>query len=330
MEFEKIGWLEGVTIATKDVKLVFDPIPNRKIKDYEHVLISHAHSDHTYGFNAKSKKYSTIETKKIYEAIKHKPISNYIELKIGKKLKIDDVEIIPLNSGHMLGATQFKIFLPEKTIVYTGDINCVDTLTSKAADEVFCDELIIEATYGDPSFILPDRELVYAKIVNWAMEQIKKNKIPTFHVYAAGKAQEIIKLFNLYTKLKVVLHPLPSKISKVYLESGINLEYEDFSKIFNDFPCIHVTTLSMNLFPKAVKALATGWALKFSGKDYAFPLSSHADFKQLIQFVKKTKAKTVYTFVGFKEAFASILRKKLNIKAKPLPTFTQKSLYEFY
>ena len=165
------------------------------------------------------------------------------------------------------------------------------------------------------------------------MEQIKRNKIPTFHVYAAGKAQELIKLFNLYTKLKVVLHPLPSKISKVYSEAGIKLEYEDFEKNFDNSPCVHITTLSMNLFPrdKTVKALATGWALRFSNKDInAFPLSSHADFKQLIQFVKKTKAKTVYTFVGFKETFASILEKKLNIKARPLPIFTQKFLYDFY
>jgi putative mRNA 3-end processing factor len=333
MKVEKIGWQNGVTITTKDVKLVFDPTPNRKIKNDEHVFISHAHSDHTYGFNSKSMKYSTIETKKIYEVIKHKSISNYNELKIGKKLRIDDIEIIPLNAGHMLGSTQFKIFLPEKTIVYTGDINCVDTLTSKSADEVECDVLIIEATYGEPSFILPDRESIYAKIVNWAMEQIKRNKIPTFHVYAAGKAQELIKLFNLYTKLKVVLHPLPSKISKVYSEAGIKLEYEDFEKNFDNSPCVHITTLSMNLFPrdKTVKALATGWALRFSNKDInAFPLSSHADFKQLIQFVKKTKAKTVYTFVGFKETFASILEKKLNIKARPLPIFTQKFLYDFY
>ena len=136
MKVEKIGWQNGVTITTKDVKLVFDPTPNRKIKNDEHVFISHAHSDHTYGFNSKSMKYSTIETKKIYEVIKHKSISNYNELKIGKKLRIDDIEIIPLNAGHMLGSTQFKIFLPEKTIVYTGDINCVDTLTSKSADEV--------------------------------------------------------------------------------------------------------------------------------------------------------------------------------------------------
>jgi len=336
MKFEKIGWLNGVTIATKDVKLVFDPTPTRKIKPDEHVFISHAHSDHTYGFNSNSKKYSTIETKKIYEAIKGKNVLNHVELKIGKKLKIDNVEVIPLNAGHMLGSTQFKIFLPEKTIVYTGDINCVDTLTSKAADEVECDELIIEATYGDPYFIFPDRESVYAKIVNWAMKQIKNNKVPTFHVYAAGKAQEIVKLFNLYTRLKVVLHPLTSKICKIYSEAGIKLDYESFEKTsFKDFPCIHITTLFKNLFPKdkSAKALATGWALKFPIKDMnsinAFPLSSHADFKQLIQFVKKTKAKKVYTFVGFKETFASILGKKLNIKARPLPILTQKLLHEF-
>ncbi|MEM2897390.1 MAG: MBL fold metallo-hydrolase, partial [Candidatus Bathyarchaeia archaeon] len=332
MEFEKIGWMNGVTIATKDVKLVFDPVKSRRIKEDEHVFISHAHSDHTYGFYSKSKKYSTIETKKIYEAIKGKNVLNYNELKIGKRLRIDDVEIIPLNAGHMLGSTQFKIFLPEKTIVYTGDINCVDTLTSKAADEVDCDELIIEATYGDPYFIFPDRERIYAKIVDWTMEQIKRNRVPTFHVYAAGKAQEIIKLFDLYTKLKVVLHPLTSKVCKVYSESGIKLNCEDFKSSFFDFPCVHVTTLSTSLFSRAktVNALATGWALKFpvDKSINAFPLSSHADFEQLLQFVKRTKAKTVYTFVGFKETFASILERRLNVVAKPLPIITQKPLYD--
>src|SRR5207244_13090327 len=49
------------------------------------------------------------------------------------------------------------------------------------------------------------------------------------------------------------------------------------------------------------RAYATGWALSLGGRVRAFPLSSHADFDQLISFVKACDPDKVYIFTGFAE-----------------------------
>jgi len=334
---EQIGWLGGVTVRTEEAKLVFDPVPGGLVEHDAHVFISHAHADHTFGFSTGAAKYSTIETKKIFEDIRKKTVRNFKEVKIRHRVKIGDVAVSALNAGHILGSTQFKVELPQKTVLYTGDINCVDTLTTFSADEIRCDLLVIEATYGNPSYIFPHRDNTYAKIVEWAAQQARDGRIPTFHVYAAGKAQEIVKLFNVYTKLRVVTHPVIAKVNETYSNEGIRLQYtnafnDEASKILKDGACVCVTTPSTQSFSaeKSVRAVATGWAVRMPPECFsAFPLSSHADFKQLTQFVKATRAKIVYTFTGYTNMFATYLQRKLGVDARPIPAFVQRRLFEF-
>jgi len=302
-----------------------------------HVFISHAHADHTFGFSTGAAKYSTTETRKIFEDIRKKTVRNFKEVRIKQRVKIGDVAVSALNAGHILGSTQFKVELPQKTVLYTGDINCIDTLTTSSADEIRCDLLVIEATYGNPSYVFPHRDSTYAKVVEWAAQQARNRRIPTFHVYAAGKAQEIVKLFNVYTRLHVVTHPIIAKVNETYSNEGVRLEYtsalnDEAARILKEGACVCVTTPSTRSFSaeKSVRAVATGWAVRMPPECFsAFPLSSHADFKQLTQFVKATRAKTVYTFTGYTNMFASYLQRKLGVHALPIPAFVQKRLFEF-
>src|SRR6185369_3195611 len=60
-------------------------------------------------------------------------------------------------------------------------------------------------------------------------------------------------------------------------------------------------------------AVLTGWALDPGCKyryrcDAAFPISDHADFTDLIEFVKQVQPKQVYTLHGFAADFAATLR----------------------
>jgi len=60
-----------------------------------------------------------------------------------------------------------------------------------------------------------------------------------------------------------------------------------------------------------------------------FSISSHADFDQLIEYVKQARPKEVVTVHGFKEEFADYLRRKLGIRARPISALKQESLAEF-
>ena len=333
---ERVEWASGVRVTTKETCLVLDPSRRGGFDRKTHRFISHAHADHTQCFSTPGPKYATKSTRMIYEGLHRRPIVDLKEIRVKDPVKLDDVEVTPINAGHMLGSIQFKIATPNKTLLYTGDLNCVDTLTTSRAENVECDMLLIEATFGKPYYIFPDREATYAKIVDWATQRAREGYIPTFHVYAAGKAQEIVRLFNIYTRLPVVASPVVSAANEAYNREGVKLSYEK-SELINEensshqTPYVYVTTTSDSLVPeKSEKAVATGWALGYTTNRFAsFPLSSHADFRQLVEFVRATKAKTVYVFTGFGDVFASYLQKKLEIDARALPSEIQKKLVEF-
>src|SRR4029077_20080586 len=205
---DRIAWLDGLVVATSSVTIVIDPVKLRSISAKSRVLVSHAHSDHTRGFRHKGVKQSTNETREIHSALNSYTVSNFETIDLDRKISIDDVEVEALNAGHMLGSAQFLVRTPESSILYTGDINCVDTLTTKAAHPHRCDVLVVEATYGSPFYHFPSRETIYANVVEWSVDMIKQGCIPCLHVYAAGKAQEIVRLFNVYTRLPVIVNPV--------------------------------------------------------------------------------------------------------------------------
>jgi len=66
--------------------------------------------------------------------------------------------------------------------------------------------------------------------------------------------------------------------------------------------------------PRKRLAILTGWAMDpganhYYGVDEAIPLSDHADFSELIQYVKKAQPKKIYTVHGFAD-FVRFLRER--------------------
>ncbi len=250
---------------------------------------------------------------------------------------MEDLEIVGLNAGHMLGSAQFLINTPNQAILYTGDINCVDTLTTRAAQPEKCDILVIEATYGSPFYKFPPRELVYAGMVEWALDTLKQGSIPCLHVYAAGKGQEVIRLFNVYTNLPVVVNPLLDRVNQTYRKSGYDLKWTSSNskhgkETLDKEPCVYVTTPTDHHHPgrRHARAYATGWALSSKGRNTAFPLSSHADFDQLVGFIRTCNPRRVYIFTGFAEDLRVALRTRLGVEARVVPSYLQRTLVDDY
>ncbi|MEM2840599.1 MAG: MBL fold metallo-hydrolase [Candidatus Bathyarchaeia archaeon] len=328
----EIGWYRGFTVRVGGIQLIFDPESSSAVGGGSHVFVSHAHADHVAGLRSRAQKYSTAETRNIFEGLNGRSALNFHEVRFKEPVRIGEVEVTPINAGHMLGSAQFLISTPNLTILYTGDINCVDTLTTRNAVNIECDILVMEATYGDPTFIFPSREETYAEVVNWTINQVKKGLTPVFDVYAAGKAQELVRLFNLYTNLTVATDSKVAKVNRAYSESGLRLNYEESDLGEMDGEFVYLAA-QPNLSSKGryVRALATGWALKMgSRRTAAFPLSSHADFNQLVKFVKGCGAKVVYTFTGYTATFTDFVERKLGLRSRPLPALSQRTLYDFY
>jgi len=210
-----VKWADGVAVEYSDTKVIFDPQVSSS--NYPNVFITHAHYDHAKGFHFPDQvKFSTKETYDLVKAIKGKRIHNWNPVQYGRKVKIGDLEIKPHNAGHVLGSAQYEVISPEGNLVYTGDLNFIDTLTMKAAEVCPCDILVIDATFGYPGFVFPSKERISMEIVQWAINSIKRQKVPAFQTDSLENAQELIRIFNDLTTLPVVTHRRITQINKVY------------------------------------------------------------------------------------------------------------------
>ena len=77
----------------------------------------------------------------------------------------------------------------------------------------------------------------------------------------------------------------------------------------------------------------SGWAIDSGykarlGVDEAFPFSDHADFNDLMSFVKACEPEMVITHHGFADSLAYEIKARLGIEARPLLK-GQRSLLEF-
>lgn len=306
----------GLIIKNNEYKIAFDlkEINNYK---YDYVFVSHAHSDHIQAAK-KNKCYMTEETRRLAETYIGR-IWKYNKIKIGDKVKINDkVKIKILNAGHILGSAQFLIETPEETILYTGDINIHDTIISKGAEIVRTDTLIIDSTYGNKDYIFPNRESIYAKIINWIKKIINDGAIPAFNVYPVGKSQEIISLINECMNVPIVVSKHVFEASKIYENYLKKINYINFSskegkEILKNGEAILISekVFNPNINRKIFWAKATGWALKYKFKKYnaSFPLSGHSDYKGLMYYIENSKPKKIYTIYGYSNYFSHILNR---------------------
>ncbi len=320
----KAYWDQGIIVDYKGERLHLDPL-NPKAS---HLLISHAHSDHVHGFRARGSHqiYSTKATAAMFEAVSgRKPQAALKLTDYSERFKVGSFMVEVFNSGHIFGSAGFLVEAGGETLAYTGDLNFTDTVLTEAAQPVSCDTLIIEATYGSPAYNFPAREKIYREIISWTIEKVKEGKIPAFYVYPVGKAQEIIKLLNMYTELEVYVHHRIDRVNRVHGRFGVRLEAQPLEGKISPSRCVIVYPRrllgSLNIGSQA-PALATGWAVRGKHIHQAFPLSSHADYSQLIEYVKACRPKQVYTCFGFDETLASALRRKLGVNARPLPERT--------
>lgn len=325
----KVSWNNGVLVENGGIKILLDPL--RSVRDdTKYSFISHAHKDHTYGFLDERKiKFSTHQTIGLFEAISREKVKNAVSCAYGQTVGFHNLELRIVNSGHVFGSGALVLIDGDVTFLYTGDFNLTDTLTQKGITPIECDIMVMETTYGRPDFSFPPREDVYCDIIEWAAKTIKENNLPIFLVYPVGKAQEITKLFNLFTTIPVVTHPMITKTNEIVNEFGDALTFYDLLTDGTDmikskscvalFPTTYSPRTLKSIYRRSKIAVVTGWALLYNNKnvDAAFALSGHADFPQLIHFVRACHPKKVYTVHGYSSDFAIRLR-KMGIDAKPL------------
>ncbi|MEM2607238.1 MAG: MBL fold metallo-hydrolase [Candidatus Bathyarchaeia archaeon] len=319
----RIKWESGVSIECGGNKIVFDP--QSKIINSKASFVTHAHADHSYSFRLRHMPvFSSEETMRLV-SVEGVRASRWQPLAINRGVKIDDIEVVPHVSGHILGSYEFEVRTPEGVALFTGDLNTRERRLIEPAEAVRCDVLIIEATYGSPEFIFPPDDVITEEMTKWASKILSENKIPVFQADAIGNAQEIIRIFNENTSVPIISHWRVSRVNEVYGYYGRKVEYidinsEEASKLLSSANAIIVAPkmLSLSLNNRFIQAMVSGWAVKF--RRQSFPLSDHADFPSLLDFIRNCSPKLVLTYHGgvHNEILAKYIEKKMGVRSYPI------------
>jgi len=110
------------------------------------------------------------------------------------EVQLGDYRVKLLNAGHIPGSSMAYVEVGEYSVVYTGDVNTIDTrLVSRAsASGVKADVVIIEGTYGWIRH--PPRELVEREFLEAVEEVTDRGGNVLIPAFSLGRAQEILTL----------------------------------------------------------------------------------------------------------------------------------------
>lgn len=222
-----------------------------------------------------------------------------------------------LPAGHILGSAQFLAESEDGRLLYSGDFKLRPGRAAEACSTPRADVLIMETTFGLPKYRLPPPEEVIAGIVRFCRETLAAHAIPVLFGYSLGKAQELLASLA-GAELPIMLHPEILRLTQVCEKLGLTFPaYREFDALAAPGHVVIAPPQSSKawlgrLAPRRT-AMATGWALDSStkyqmGVDAAFPLSDHADFPELLEFVDRVQPRRVLTVHGFAAEFAQTLR----------------------
>jgi Cft2 family RNA processing exonuclease len=294
-------------LCIDDIQLWLDSKRKRELG-----FVSHAHADHI----ANHKKIlCTPATGRFLKKRLKKPNYTAIPYKEPFEIKDSTVQLFP--AGHMLGSAQIKISNASGTLLYTGDFKIDASRTAEKFEFTEADIVIMETTFGSPSYELPPRKDIEDELITTCRELLKQNRVPIVFAYSLGKGQEALKILS-DAGLRVAADYNILKYVPVYQEFGISFKVcEKFKRSeFRDKVLLLPPSFRYHRFiqslPGRYSIFLSGWAMHAKAEqrfsmDRVLPLSDHADFRQLLEFVHKVKPEVVYCTHGM-QSFISILK----------------------
>ena len=300
-------------IYLPEVDLWLDPTRKKAL-----AFVSHAHGDH---FAPHEETICSRPTAALVRE-RFRKKGRYRALDYGHVIEREGHSIELFPAGHTLGSAQILVTRQADgaSLIYTGDFKTRDGLTAEAPEVRKADTLIMETTFGLPKYEFPDLESVRSRVLAFCEDALGAGEVPVLLGYSFGKAQEIMAMLN-GTDFDLVIYPTVEKLMQVYRDFGF------------EFPRYEVFELGMELGGKVLvmppmgrkhnpldgvggvrRAMFSGWGIDPSAKyryrvDEVFPLSDHAGYQDLIEFVRRVSPQQVLTTHGYVAEFARDLRR---------------------
>ena len=111
---------------------------------------------------------------------------------------VGDLQLQLLDSGHLPGSAQALVEADGKRLVYTSDINSIETRLLKAADRNYgaIDAFVIESTYANEDH--PERTALEKEFVDKIIEVVEDGGTVLVPAFSVGRSQEIACLLAAY------------------------------------------------------------------------------------------------------------------------------------
>jgi putative mRNA 3-end processing factor len=243
---DEVGRL-GMFLEQDNFRLLFDyglsatdpPKYPVEVPPVDFLLLSHSHLDHSGMVPWVAGRYetpilSTLMTQKVSEVlfddnVKVSELEGYPQMygkqeiraaklafdkvKFGEERNIGPFELKVHFAGHIPGAAMFEL-RGNRTTLFTGDINTLDTHLISGTKPVKCDNLIMEGTYAGRNH--PNRvklEYEFLKKIDEVVARGGKVIIPAF---AIGRTQEIMLILR-HSKHQIYVDGMGNSITELYL-----------------------------------------------------------------------------------------------------------------
>jgi len=300
-------------------------------------VVTHAHSDHMLGLKKSLRSCETVlmtpTTKDLIDVLKGPlflMIGKVETLGYDEPLAYEEEQIRFYSADHIPGAAQVMVEDPEGTrILYTGDFRLSGTPVIET------DVLVMEATYGSPHRVRPFKEAVEDALVSLVETGLRNGPVYIFGYH--GKVQETMQILHRTRVREPFI--VPEKVfhvCKICERHGMRLgryllssdeRAEKMIRGNESYIAFYHMASRRYVGRENFRVYVSGWEFRepcrqIGDREYILSLSDHADFEELIQYVKWSRPKMVITDnyrIGEAKTLAKEIKRRLNIPAKPLP-----------
>ncbi len=141
-------------------------------------------------------------------------MESIVPVTYGEKIELGELEVIPHNAGHIPGSAMYEI-KSDKTMLFTGDIQTVNTHLMWGAKPVKTDILFMESTYAGREH--PPREKVEEDFKSKIEEVVDRGGTAIVPAFAVGRTQEIMLILEKMD-LDIWLDGMGKFVNSIYLK----------------------------------------------------------------------------------------------------------------
>jgi putative mRNA 3-end processing factor len=244
----------------------------------------------------------------------------------------DIIDLVP--SNHMLGSVQVKVTCADGYRVgYSSDFFWpID-------DVIEVDELIVDATYGDPLRTRKyTQQCADEQLINRIVANTKARK-PTAIIGHNGRLHYAMHLAGHFIDCPVLCSPKVHPLVDVYRQHGFNMPdvlctdgSDAISILRRREPCVAFVALTEQRHHPWVERLAkivlsahmsrpNDPVTLYDNGDCCIAMTDHADFRGTLEYIRATGAKIVWTDprTGNAEALADAVANQLGITSRIVP-----------